>query len=700
MSSSSGYRKWRVLALLSGLMEIAVIGVGLFFDLALKQPAAFDPPVVRTMLLIPLTAGCWAAHKLHRSPLAWAFSVLFWGVPFLILARIGPAHAPRVSHWKRRRMVAAVRRGDTAYVRRALGEGFPVDRPLGWFFRRTALMEAAFKGQIEIARALLGAGADANARTRFGETLLMLACAGGDLALVRLLLERGADARAKMNDGPTPLGHAIHQGRAEIARALLEAGAKTSDRVAGYQSGFGAFAGTALSFAEKQGKPDVLQVLRQRAELERQQKLFESFERALEKGGVATLIGELADVNLRGPRNRTPLIVAAGRGHQDAVAQLLKAGADVGARDDTGRTALHAAVEDGSAAVTAKLLSAGADVDAAAANGETPLLTACRCGSAAAASTLLSAGANLAARGREDAPALVLAARSGRWELERDLLAAGATREAAYDSLTAQLFNSAVERQAVPELLWRLEIVQEPQLRQRGAAAGLLAAAARGDERAVEAFLEAGARIDSVDQNGRTPISLALHNGHAAVVQHLIGVGADFGGAPALTAACRRGQTSLARVLIQAGADVNARDASGASVLLIAARSGSSELERELLAAGALADESYDQFTESRAREQELERQRRKREDAEAKQREAERQARLERLRAVAGHQRCLRCAAGRAWFIGRALAAFSGGGGGGRPHDFAGACERCQNYFCSAHADDDRCPFCRAALR
>jgi ankyrin repeat protein len=691
MTSARSHGKWRALALFAGLAELAVIGGVVSAD----PPSSFDAGIAAvklSLLLAPLALGGWAARRLERSPVLWiSISVALWGAGFLLIAWLGAAPARRVGYWSKRGVVRAVRRGDLAHVQRILRAGFPVDVPLDWLLRRTALMEAGFTGQLEIARALLDAGADTNARSRSGETPLMLACAGGHPALVRLLIERGADVRAEAH-GSNPLGFAIHYGHAEVARVLLEAGAQTSDRVVDR---------TALLAAQERGRADVLHVLQERAELEarrdRQRTFFDRFEQALGKGGVGTLVSELDDVNLRGPHGTTPLFVAAHRGHLEAVDQLLGAGADVEARDDAGRTALHAAVEEDSLPVTRKLLEAGAEVEAADSNGETPLLAACRRGSGSVLGALLSAGANRNSRDRKGVSALVLAARSGHWQLERDLLAAGAAPDAAYDEMTGSLFDAAIARGMAPELAWRLSGCSDPEARRRRASAGLLAAAARGHEQAVDTLIQAGARIDSVDENGATPMSLALDTGHSAVVERLIQAGGDFGGSAALMTACRRGWPSLARVLLKAGADVNARDASGASVLLAAARAGLGDLEGELLAAGAVADEAYRQFVESREHARELERERRAREKREAQEREASRRA---RVRAIAGHQKCARCAAGRAWFIGRALAALGRGGTSERPHDFAGGCETCQDCFCSGHAQNGLCPFCGGALR
>lgn len=63
--------------------------------------------------------------------------------------------------------------------------------------RRTPLIAAAAAGQLELAEALLAAGADAAARGPGGVTALHAASAGGNVEVVRLLAARGADRNAR-----------------------------------------------------------------------------------------------------------------------------------------------------------------------------------------------------------------------------------------------------------------------------------------------------------------------------------------------------------------------------------------------------------------------------------------------------------------------------------------------------------------------
>ncbi len=106
----------------------------------------------------------------------------------------------------------ASRAGHVPVVKALLegGAGLDVrDRHVnGW----TALIHAIHKGQNEVARLILEAGADPNARVDGGATALMFAAAYGNTAMVRALLEKGADPYAEGTGGVTALWNAVGGG--------------------------------------------------------------------------------------------------------------------------------------------------------------------------------------------------------------------------------------------------------------------------------------------------------------------------------------------------------------------------------------------------------------------------------------------------------------------------------------------------------
>ena len=92
----------------------------------------------------------------------------------------------------------------------------------------TALHLAAFFGQLEAARALIGRGADvgAVARNALKVQPLHSAAAAGEREIAHLLLDAGADPNARQEGGFTPLTAAEQNGDTALAALLREYGAE------------------------------------------------------------------------------------------------------------------------------------------------------------------------------------------------------------------------------------------------------------------------------------------------------------------------------------------------------------------------------------------------------------------------------------------------------------------------------------------
>jgi uncharacterized protein len=84
----------------------------------------------------------------------------------------------------------------------------------------TALMVAAFKGNLELAKLLIEKGAKVNAKSDSGMTALIGAAAGGHKELVQLLLAKGADPDAKEEHGLTAYEVALTDHKLELAALL------------------------------------------------------------------------------------------------------------------------------------------------------------------------------------------------------------------------------------------------------------------------------------------------------------------------------------------------------------------------------------------------------------------------------------------------------------------------------------------------
>ena len=80
---------------------------------------------------------------------------------------------------------------------------------------------------------LVRAGADVNARNRYGATPLWLASLNGNAATMGMLLEAGANANTTSTDGETVLMVAARTGKVDAVNACLRAAPTRMRRRAG-----------------------------------------------------------------------------------------------------------------------------------------------------------------------------------------------------------------------------------------------------------------------------------------------------------------------------------------------------------------------------------------------------------------------------------------------------------------------------------
>lgn len=101
-------------------------------------------------------------------------------------------------------------------------------------FQQAKFLEAAQTGDLEKVKMGIAAGIDIETRGALGDTALIIAADKGNLAVAKYLLESGADIHAKNNDAYTPLIASVSplsyleipdQNRLDIIKLMLEFGA-------------------------------------------------------------------------------------------------------------------------------------------------------------------------------------------------------------------------------------------------------------------------------------------------------------------------------------------------------------------------------------------------------------------------------------------------------------------------------------------
>jgi uncharacterized protein len=241
----------------------------------------------------------------------------------------------------------------------------------------TALHFAVGAGQAAVVQALLAAGADITKRNLAGVTPLHLAVLDGETAIAKLLLAKGADAKTRDEASETLLMLAARHGDGELATALIAAGADLNY----VEPNFGQ---DALMIAVRSGKPSVVEALvKARAELNHQTPAGpDPVWREPGAGGGSTGEGMIRSgvppegQRLAGTGKLSALLYATREGQTESARLLVKAGAKLELAEYNGITALVMAIGNDHHDIAKLLIEAGANVNAADWYGRTPLWVA------------------------------------------------------------------------------------------------------------------------------------------------------------------------------------------------------------------------------------------------------------------------------------------------------------------------------------
>jgi len=246
---------------------------------------------------------------------------------------------------------------------------------------------------------------------------------------------------------------------------------------------------------------------------------------------IRALLKQGHDVNATGPDGATALHWAVRADDLPTVDALIRAGARVGVANALGVQPVYVAAQNGHAAMLARLLDAKADVNTTDAAGDTLLMAAVRAESPDAVRLLLERGAKVNAADPDVAQtALSWAARLNNTGIMRSLLSAGATVDAA----TRVGPKPAARPPGAGGGSHGVGIVrsgvppQGEQLPAPGGMTPLLFAARDGMLDAAKILVEAGADVNKPDPNGITPLLMAITNGQLPVAQFLVDRGADL----------------------------------------------------------------------------------------------------------------------------------------------------------------------------
>jgi ankyrin repeat protein len=410
----------------------------------------------------------------------------------------------------------------------------------------SALHWAVHLDEAEVVGLLLSAGAKADAADDTGITPLYLACLNRRGSMVETLLSAGANANAALVTGETVLMTCARAGEAAGVRALLTRGANADAKEPAHGQ-------TALMWAAAQKHHDAVAALIEAG----------ADVRARSRDFPQTVTSEVTqragreELNYTVTRGgSTALLFAARSGDAESARLLLAAGADVNDTMPDGTSALVLAAHSGNGAVAALLLDKGADPDAASI-GYTALHAAVLRGDVATVTTLIAHKANVNApitkgtpvrRNSQDfelpktligATPYLLAAKFLEIEIMRALAAAGADTRLAMKDGTTPLMAAAGMGIAAPAQ-------DEKRGTDRRGLAILDGGKAEPESQALDAVsaaLTLGSNINAANPAGDTALHTASAQGYDSVVKLLVEKGAD------LNARNKRGLTPLGALL-------------------------------------------------------------------------------------------------------------------------------------------------------
>lgn len=298
-------------------------------------------------------------------------------------------------------------------------------------------------------------------------------------------------------------------------------------------------------------------------------------------GGLAAVW--LAAVGLAAAGADLRLIEAVRNQDHESVRALLGANVDVDAREGDGATALHWAVVRDDAGLVDQLLRAGADVNAANDYGVTPVALACLNRNGRLVEALLTAGADPNATTTMGETLLMSCAGTGTTAAVASLLEHGASNVNAREESYGQTALMRAAAQDNPEVV-RLLLAHGADVHARSTTYDL--AVSLGN-----ATAERGGGSVMVPQRGFTPLLFAARHGRVENARLLLDAGADVNevsppGESALVIASFSDQGDVAAFLVERGADLDHAGA-GYAALHTAVVRGDLELVRTLCAHGA-----------------------------------------------------------------------------------------------------------------
>ncbi|MDG7052918.1 MAG: ankyrin repeat domain-containing protein, partial [Wolbachia endosymbiont of Alcedoecus sp.] len=478
-------------------------------------------------------------------------------------------------------------------------------------------------GRLNIVELLLDRGASVNAKDENNKTPLDLATKGdmigllkraqlnqglsinardGNLNRVKDLITGGANLETKDNNDNTPLHNACSNGHLKVVEYLIERGASLKAKNKDGK--------IPLELAEQKGYTDIVEILKQ-TQLNLDKELLIAVEEE-DLGKVKDNIRRGANVNAQSRLGWASVFWAIQKNNLNIVKLLVNNGADINAKDNESWIPLHWAAQLSSLDVVKYIVERGANVNALTADGRTPLdlavqrnyvniinflkkaqldldkelLTAVQDGDLNKVEGLANQGAGLNTKGSNDWTLLHFAAFSNKFDIVKFLLDKNANIKAKDVYGNTPLHVAAQYDSKLEIVKFLLDKNASGINDVNNNSSTPLHLAIQGNKPStVKLLLNKGANINAKDKDGKTPLGLAVQEGYTDIVQIIEQVQSDLD--KELLTAVQNGDLNKVKSLISRSANVNTRDKYSWTPLHWAAYKGHLEVAEFLVKKGA-----------------------------------------------------------------------------------------------------------------
>ncbi|XP_071084544.1 ankyrin repeat and KH domain-containing protein 1-like [Haliotis cracherodii] len=402
----------------------------------------------------------------------------------------------------------------------------------GW----TPVMIAAFKGYQSVFDLLVYKNADLTLVDNNGDSLLHIACTGGNTAIVQYVVSP-SNINTRGQNGLTPVMMAAFTGHQSVFDLLVS---KNAD----------------LTLVNKKGDSLLLFAC---------------------KGGNTAIVQYLmspSNINTRGQNGWTPVMMAAFKGHQSVFDLLVSKNADLTLVDNNGDSLLHLACYGGNTAIVQYAVSPS-NVNSRGQNGWTPVMMAVMEGHQRVFDLLVSKNADLTLVDNNGDSLLHLACYGGNTAIVQYAVSPSNVNSRGQNGWTPVMMAAFKGHQSVFDLLVSKNAV--PTLVDKDGNS-LLHLACYGGNTAIVQYLVSPSNVNTRGQKGRTPLMMAVMEGHQSVLDLLVSKDADLtlvdkNSNSLLHLACYGGNTATVQYFVSPS-NINTRGQNGWTPVMMAAFKG------------------------------------------------------------------------------------------------------------------------------